>query len=514
MKLTVKNFGPIREAEEIEIAPLTVFVGHSNTGKSYLAMLAYATISVLTSPAIVWSTIDTITRTVMREERGASFWKTWQSKEGGIEFIEEHFIRWAESLSDIWKGEAERCFGYKDWKSLTKGKRFSVVVSDSSGDLKIDLTNPENSELKRGKITKSVHKGVDKFVEPHIDPAEIGTSVQDAMEVTDIQRIPLQMHLRNILSRLSNELVEQSVQVLLYGVYGPKRLMMKHYRMPPSKRPYYSVSNLSSVHYLPAIRGGIMQSHRTLVGALIRGATRGGIKQAPESIPLFNGALADFLEKVIDLGDPERRLTRARRELQNFDTSKVGTYMEEKILFGDIVIEKSASGYPDFYYRFGRGKNPVKLSLMSASSSVSELAPIVLFIRNYLKKGDFFIVEEPEAHLHPEAERFIADALAQLANAGVYVIITTHSDTVIEQIGNFVLRANLNDKSGTNLKEEDCSVCLFSRSEGGVQRTKVEKVKFDGDTYGFVTQDHLDVSSELYNETAMLLDRQDAKSND
>ena len=99
-----------------------------------------------------------------------------------------------------------------------------------------------------------------------------------------------------------------------------------------------------------------MQSHRTLVGALIRGATRGGIKQATESIPLFNGVLADFMEKVIDLGDSERRLTRARRELQNFDTSKVGRYLEDKILFGDIVIEKSASGYPDFYYRFGSGK--------------------------------------------------------------------------------------------------------------------------------------------------------------
>ena len=64
----------------------------------------------------------------------------------------------------------------------------------------------------------------------------------------------------------------------------------------------------------------------------------------------------------------------------------------------------------------------MKLSLMNASSSVSELAPIVLFIRDYLKEGDFFIVEEPEAHLHPEAQLLIADALAQLVNAGVYVI--------------------------------------------------------------------------------------------
>ena len=494
MKLTVKNFGPIREAEEIEIGPLTVFVGHSNTGKSYLAMLAYATIYVLTSSDIVWVPTGPDVKDV------SSFQKAWQSKEGGVESIEAHFMRWTERLSYIWKEEAERCFGHTDWKGLIKGKRFSVVVSNSSGDLKIDLTNPENSELKREEITDSVYE----LVRPHIDPVGIDTSVRDTTEFVDIrQEIPMW----DMLSNLSNALVEQCVQVLLYGVHRPTTV--ENYRPYLPNRPY-SMNDASSVHYLPAIRGGIMQSHRTLVGALIRGATRGGIKQATESIPLFNGVLADFMEKVIDLGDSERRLTRARRELQNFDTSKVGRYLEDKILFGDIVIEKSASGYPDFYYRFGSGENPVMLSLMSASSSVSELAPVVLFIRDYLKQGDFFIVEEPEAHLHPEAQLLIADALAQLANAGVYVIITTHSDVVLEELGNFVLHAKLNDKSETNLKEEDCSVCLFTRK---VKGTKVEKVSFEPDS-GFVTQDHLDESTKLYNKTAELLDRLDAKSDD
>ena len=39
--LKVTNFGPIVEAD-IELRPLTVFVGPSNTGKSYLAILIYA----------------------------------------------------------------------------------------------------------------------------------------------------------------------------------------------------------------------------------------------------------------------------------------------------------------------------------------------------------------------------------------------------------------------------------------------------------------------------------------
>ena len=39
--ITVQNFGPIEKAE-IDLRPLTVFVGESNTGKTYLAALIYA----------------------------------------------------------------------------------------------------------------------------------------------------------------------------------------------------------------------------------------------------------------------------------------------------------------------------------------------------------------------------------------------------------------------------------------------------------------------------------------
>ena len=40
-QLTVSNFGPIAKAQ-IDLRPLTVFVGPSNTGKSYMAILIYA----------------------------------------------------------------------------------------------------------------------------------------------------------------------------------------------------------------------------------------------------------------------------------------------------------------------------------------------------------------------------------------------------------------------------------------------------------------------------------------
>ncbi len=41
LELEVLNFGPIAKAK-VKLRPLTVFVGPSNTGKSYLAILTYA----------------------------------------------------------------------------------------------------------------------------------------------------------------------------------------------------------------------------------------------------------------------------------------------------------------------------------------------------------------------------------------------------------------------------------------------------------------------------------------
>lgn len=56
------------------------------------------------------------------------------------------------------------------------------------------------------------------------------------------------------------------------------------------------------------------------------------------------------------------------------------------------------------------------------------------------KKGSFFIIENPEAHLHPAAQTAIGYFLATIAHAGVNVIIETHSDHVIDGIQLFVVR--------------------------------------------------------------------------
>lgn len=41
IRLEVQDFGPVAQAS-VQLRPLTVFVGPSNTGKTYLALLIYA----------------------------------------------------------------------------------------------------------------------------------------------------------------------------------------------------------------------------------------------------------------------------------------------------------------------------------------------------------------------------------------------------------------------------------------------------------------------------------------
>jgi len=60
------------------------------------------------------------------------------------------------------------------------------------------------------------------------------------------------------------------------------------------------------------------------------------------------------------------------------------------------------------------------------------------------EKGSMFIVENPEAHLHPAGQSRIGRFLARIAAAGVQVVVETHSEHVINGIRIAVLEDQLN----------------------------------------------------------------------
>lgn len=166
--------------------------------------------------------------------------------------------------------------------------------------------------------------------------------------------------------------------------------------------------------YLPAARTGLMLSLPFIVGHLL--GNLGVDKNDRESTRLPLPTI-EFLRQLVQYkvrSDPE--------------LVAIAEFLESDLLCGKIGRDESTS--PTFSYTPEAG---VRLPLHTASSMVSELAPLLILLRSFrLDRG--LIFEEPESHLHLSAQRQLARAVARLVNLGVPVVLTTHSDTFIQQI--------------------------------------------------------------------------------
>ena len=169
-------------------------------------------------------------------------------------------------------------------------------------------------------------------------------------------------------------------------------------------------------------------------------------------------------------------------------------------------------GYSDFAYRPLGTEQDIRLT--RASSMVSELAPVVLFMRGVIRIGDTLVIEEPEAHLHPAAQTRMAVTLARLVRAGVRVLVTTHSDWLLKEIANLMREGALAEQTGTRKREstlpsmlhpDEVGVWLF-RQDRADQGSTVQEIPFDR-SEGVEPPDYDDVAEQLYDRAADLQNR-------
>ena len=174
--------------------------------------------------------------------------------------------------------------------------------------------------------------------------------------------------------------------------------------------------------------------------------------------------------------------------------------MKSEILEGTVGVKRpDAIDIPSFAYHPAGWKGD--LPVMNASSMVSELAPVVLYLRYLIKPGNAVILEEPEAHLHPELQVKLAQQLCALVNAGVRVILTTHSEWLLEELGNAVRRFELpeSERRDVALQPEKIGAWLFERdlNLGG---SVVKELPFD--KFGLSGTGFDEVASNLHNDWA------------
>lgn len=519
IEISVTNFGPIAKAD-IDLRPLTVFVGPSNIGKTYLAVLVYALHKFfeeyLLHPSLWrYTQIDSTGRKTLNLDASHKLLNKLQPNV--IDEIIRDSIDWIDavtsqevrpdysnkidiplpeslasvirqSLADVSKfeemivEEIERCFGIE-------AKR--LIRHSSRGGSKVDIhrwiaTQQDIDPIKYGLI---IGRGKHKFTASL--PNDMPLYAQDI----STRRMPrwrfdhdLRIFKRIVSSDDSDELpTSMNRFVDSLGDYIS---------------PYLVGSLKRRVHYLPAGRTGMMKAHRVVVGSMFRRLPISGIQAIP-ALPALDGVAADFLEELLELDK--------RRRSRWTDGRNLAASLENRMLFGEIQIEpRPMTGYPEFYYQPQGWKDNIPLK--NSSSMVSELAPVVLYLRHVVRPGDAIIIDEPESHLHPAMQVEFIRQLAAVVQSGVQVIITTHSELVLEELGNLMKLSDLpkSQRKGIKgaeyaLKYDQVGVWRFEqkdRSKGSV----VKEIKLHKE-YGTFPSGFSDVAKDTYNDYAEISNR-------
>jgi len=122
------------------------------------------------------------------------------------------------------------------------------------------------------------------------------------------------------------------------------------------------------------------------------------------------------------------------------------TWLFEKFLLLSMKIIKG-----EYFYREGAEFLRVKkfdgetadVWINFASSGQQEILWVCNIMFYHLFHGDrvFIILEEPEAHLYPDSQKYISELISLFVNAGNRAIITTHSPYILGEFNSLFVNA-------------------------------------------------------------------------
>jgi len=470
-KIDVKGIGPV-EAASITFKPLTIFIGPNNSGKSYTAMLLSALNHALTSRIF----INEVSRKVLKK----------LSSRISIEKAPEDEI--LDAIPDAIISSLRKDFPTSHIRREIErvySCNISDIINHNIGTLEINVNNKflnyslliTKDEIKINNVNLYKEK-VQKFLE--------------------------------ILKKFS----KRTPEILQYFL----KLLTDFY----IRFTLFNIFKLyDNIWYLPAARSGILQAHRAIAATIVYEAPYIPIARTRiETLPRLTGVVADFISNLLTIPRREVRTpppyfptlppyfptilidlampTRKKKELQS-----CVNFLEEVILEGEIDVKiERESMISDIVYRQKDTTYPIH----STSSMVSELAPLDLYVKYLVSKGDLLIIEEPEAHVHPEKQRSMARFLVKLVRSGVNLLITTHSDYILAQLNNFILagtrkpEVRAREKYNEDyLKPEEISAYLFKKNDKGYVATPLEVTE-----EGIPEEEFAEVARAIGNEYARL----------
>lgn len=461
MDIKVTNFGPIRQAA-VNIKPITVIIGKNNKGKSFLSQLIFSIISSLRGArkreyAFRSFGLQDIVDDLIVED----LYDELDIKEQ-INQYRKNVINRKQLINHIF---ASVCALYAGWfRELLKEElemTFGVNINDlvRLGATKSTITirlSPSCYFLvtigKSGSISTPLKFNND---------APIVNCIKDKNLIPSLESVR------------TKRLFIKQIKIIIQAIRNQITIS------PEFNYPYY----------LPAGRGGLIDSWETISSAwtvLAAASIPRGMNMPP--LPGTSARFYNILQSL---------LGRSSGEFPNTCANLRG------LLNGDIIIyvDRKAGGKRDIRYVFKLDKHTKSINIIHAGSMIKEIGPLYLIIKEVLSRKDIFIVEEPESHLHPAAQRvFIMEIIVELAEQDVYSLFTTHSDIFLRTLAHSVYGSSLK-KNRNRLSIDKLAIYLIKDGPTG-SITKNVKISKKGILDSLPSFD--EVMEELYDEEMLL----------
>ena len=144
----------------------------------------------------------------------------------------------------------------------------------------------------------------------------------------------------------------------------------------------------------------------------------------------FANGLDGLLKQEIETTDRELNLTVLKHMIQ----------LAEKILKARYCYR---AGEERLLLDMNKPGKSIKVNFASSGQQETVWALNLLFYYLLEGKPSCIILEEPEAHLYPDSQKYMAEALATFAHAGSQVIVTTHSPYILGEFNNLLYAAEI-----------------------------------------------------------------------
>jgi len=476
VKIAINNFGPISEGK-IEIKPLTIFIGANNSGKSYAAMLLHSIFASGIDPHVIWSVVSEFVERIIEKlptlkqqlDEVTDIIIVELAKEDLMELLQAFFKYIYEDYLASLISRAYAC-SLTELINIGKGK-FNLYINYNSYNIKLSKYRKKELRIDNVDYTNLIKLMITDTDLPFIKQKLVEDRIVIEFDSAILKkfRIITKIHIEDIIIYIKD--------IITSGLYG----LLKKIAIPS--------------HYLPAARSGILQGHKMIAANIVRKIAYAGTEKMMD-IPKFSGVVADFISSIIDLPQEKGYFYSLA---QNF---------ERELIKGEIILKPSSmSYYPEIKYNF----QDTEIELHRTSSTVSELAPLFLYLKYIIEPGNILIIEEPEAHLHPKNQRILAKYLVRLIRKGVYVLITTHSDYLLEQLSNFIMLGKIKSQERIEkykyddqdyLKADEIGTYVFAYDKKA-KGHKINKVEITEEE-GISQEEFLKINEALYEETVRL----------